>query len=420
MNLTIFDTTPSRFPRPTKTNPKTGRRSWKLAGRLVIRELANASGNVSFRLEIPAKVSGTRRQLQFRTFAEAQCEAASTLEHKEQNGRSGFTLTKQQYDDAARAFAVLQPFGLTLESAAQYFAKHERPKQGDISLSALVDLYIEEKRKGTNAKGGLPVRERSLADIESRLGMFTKVHGAELVKHLREDAVKAWLFSDDTISAQTRVNHFRNLRAFFNYALSRGYVSENPLGRIKVGAEQKAPSILTVDQCASLLTQALSYRTLELLPYVAIGLFCGVRSEELSKLEWSHVNLATGNVTIPATIAKKRRIRIVKMPEPCKAWLVTSGSIMEGLIRPTGFAKRFRKLVKLAGLTQWPSNALRHSAASYHYQKHGNASLTCSMLGQRSDDVLFTHYRSLVTPEDAERFFNLLPPAVDGLVRLAS
>jgi hypothetical protein len=145
--LSILETTASRLPRPTKTSPTTGLRSWKLAGRLVIRELANASGNISFRLEVPAKVAGKRRQLQFRTFAEAQAEAASTLEHKEQNGLAGFTLSKQQYDDATRALAILQPFGVTLEHAANYFAKHEKPKCGDITLSALVDLYVEEKRK---------------------------------------------------------------------------------------------------------------------------------------------------------------------------------------------------------------------------------------------------------------------------------
>jgi hypothetical protein len=103
--------------------------------------------------------------------------------------------------------------------------------------------------------------------------------------------------------------------------------------------------------------------------------------------------MTTGLVTIPPEIAKKRRIRNFTMPDCCRAWLNACGAAREGHIQPAGFAKRFRKLVAHAGISHWPHNALRHSAASYHYQKHGNASLTCSMLGQRSDDVLFTHYR---------------------------
>ena len=348
----------------------------------------------------------------------------ATLERKEEQGRAGFSLTKQQYDDAVTALGILKPFGVTLEHVASYFARHEKPKSGDIIVSALVDQYVEEKRKGTNAKGGLPVRDRSLEDIQCRLGRFARTHGSHLVKQLREDVVKEWLFADTEIAPQTRVNYFRNLRAFFNYAVGRGYMAENPLGRIKVGAEPSTPSILTVDQSSALLTQALNRTSAALLPYVALGLFCGIRSEELAKLEWAHVNLAAGTVTIPASIAKKRRIRIVTMPPCCREWLTEwlarSGEGQSGAIRPIGFPKRFRALLRAAQISEWPHNALRHSAASYHYAKHSNASLTCAMLGQRSDDVLFTHYRSLVTPEEAERFYSLVPPAVQGVVRLVS
>lgn len=273
--MDILDISRARLPRPTGLSEKTGLRLWKLQSRIVIRELPNASGNISFRLDIPAKIAGKRRQLQFTTFEAAQAEAAAALKLKEENGRSGFTLSRSQLDDAIKALAIVQPFGVTLEEAATYFARHEKPKQGDISVSALVDLYVEEKRKGTNTKAGLPVRERTLSDIECRLGLFARTHGAELVKQMREDTVKAWLFSNPDLSPQTRVNYFRNLRAFFAYAVLRGFIAENPLSRIRIGAEASVPSILTVDQCAAMLTQALAHQEWALLPYVALGLFCG-------------------------------------------------------------------------------------------------------------------------------------------------
>jgi hypothetical protein len=75
-------------------------------------------------------------------------------------------------------------------------------------------MFIEEKRKGISAKRGLPLRERSLSDLESRLGMFARIHGAELVKRLREDTVRAWLFADPDLAPQTRVNYFRNSATF--------------------------------------------------------------------------------------------------------------------------------------------------------------------------------------------------------------
>jgi hypothetical protein len=91
-------------------------------------------------------------------------------------------------------------------------------------------------------------------------------------------------------------------------------------------------------------------------------------------------------------------------------------------IAPIGIAKRFRKLVKaasvkaasatppIAWLEKWPTNAMRHSFASYFFAKTSNAAETCARLGQRSDDVLFQHYRSLVKKADAERFFDMGPP----------
>lgn len=97
------------------------------------------------------------------------------------------------------------------------------------------------------------------------------------------------------------------------------------------------------------------------------------------------------------------------IPENAMAWL-RCHSRQDGPISPAGFDKRIRGLVKKAGLTEWPHNALRHSAASYHYAKHQNAAQTIAMLGKENDDVLFTHYRALVKSSQANKFYLLSPP----------
>jgi integrase len=407
-----------RLPRATTYSEATGLRSWKLQRGITIRERLNGAGSVSFRLEIPAKVAGSRRIAQFKVFDDAEREAGRALANKEHLGRSGFLLTKGQMDDALKALGLLSEFNVTLTQAAEYYTKYAKPERGDVTLSQLAELFLDEKRKGTAAKRGLPLRERSLADLESRIGAFTAVHGEKLAKTLRGDTLREWLFADASMAAQTRQNHFRNLRNLFNYAAQRGYIAENPLKGIAIGVEEHAPRILSIEQSAALLTTAFSRTDLELLPYVALGLFCGVRSGELDRLDWQHLNAGTGLVTIPATIAKKRRIRNFTMPEACRAWLLAWGTKASGPIRPTDFVRRFKVLTRAAGINPWPVNAMRHSAASYHYQRFGDAAKTCAMLGQRSDEVMFTHYRSLVTPDDAERFYKLLPDTSDKVVAL--
>src|SRR5688572_3823337 len=60
-----------RLPKATAFSKVTGLRSWDLARGITIRERLNGSGSISFRLEVPAKVAGTRRIAQFKTYDEA-------------------------------------------------------------------------------------------------------------------------------------------------------------------------------------------------------------------------------------------------------------------------------------------------------------------------------------------------------------
>jgi len=406
-----------RLPKATAVSKTTGLRSWELQRGITIRERLNGPGSLSFRLEIPAKVAGKRRVVQFKHYDDAEREAERALKNKEHFGRCGFLLSKAQMDDALRAVALLSEFNVSLTEAAEYYAKYAKPERGDATLAQVADLFLEDKRKGTAAKRGLPLRQRSLEDLESRVGMFTAEHGTKLIKTLREDALRTWLFGRD-MSAQTRMNHFRCLRNLFNYATQRGYIAESPLKGIAVGVEEHTPKILSIEQCAALLSTAFARRDLDLLPFVALGLFCGIRSGELVRLDWSHIKLSTGLVTIPAALAKKRRIRNFTMPDACKAWLLAWGTKASGPIRPGDFGHRFKYLTQAAGIDPWPVNCMRHSAASYHYQRYGDAAKTCAMLGQRSDEVMFTHYRSLVIPDDAERFYKLLPETSAKVVAL--
>jgi hypothetical protein len=63
-----------------------------------------------------------------------------------------------------------------------------------------------------------------------------------------------------------------------------------------------------------------------------------------------------------------------------------------------------------AGLKNWPKNSLRHSFASHRIAKYENAEQFALMLGHRGTDLVFSNYRELVTPEEAECYFANVPP----------
>ena len=66
-----------------------------------------------------------------------------------------------------------------------------------------------------------------------------------------------------------------------------------------------------------------------------------------------------------------------------------------------------------AGIKEWPQNALRHSFASYHLAHFNDAALLALELGHTNSNLVFQHYRQLVKPKQAERYWKIAP-AVAG------
>jgi hypothetical protein len=79
-----------------------------------------------------------------------------------------------------------------------------------------------------------------------------------------------------------------------------------------------------------------------------------------------------------------------------------------GPVVPDRHRKRHERLQALAKLTPWPRNVLRHSFGSYHLAFHKNEAVTAAEMGN-SPAVIFQHYRALVIPEAAEKFWKLVP-----------
>jgi hypothetical protein len=62
-----------------------------------------------------------------------------------------------------------------------------------------------------------------------------------------------------------------------------------------------------------------------------------------------------------------------------------------------------------AGLrAEWPQNALRHSFGSYHLAQFGDAAKLALEMGN-SPATIFKHYRQLVKPKEAQRYWKIAP-----------
>lgn len=332
---------------------------------------------------------------------------------RKNEGLSAFDLTIAQREDARSAFKVLEGTGATLTEAARFLASHRRlvrtGKKVEEVWAELVEFKETIQRK----------RPAYIRDLRTRLRRFVDVFGNRPIADIRAEEIQEWLYSDRTITDLTRRNSYALLSVFFSFAIGRRskrqptaqpYRVDNPIESVaRPEFTREPPGILTVEQADALLAKAHeTERELGLLPYVTLGLFCGIRTAELAALNWDDVNFRKRQVTIPARIAKKRRLRNIPIPDNAMAWLASYQG-RKGPIAPPNSAHKLVRLARAAGVEPWPHNALRHSFGSYHFALTENAPETAARLGHKGDDILFEHYRALADKDDARRYFAILP-----------
>lgn len=315
---------------------------------------------------------------------------------------------------AAECARKLKPYGFSIEQAVDHFIEHIETTRRSVTVAELVPEYIAAKKQKGN-------RERSLKDIAHRLKIFGQSFGGQIVATITTAAIDDWLTTLG-LSAQSQNNYRAVARAFFAYAVRRDYAKANPVERIdKVKMADRPAAIFTPDELARLLNAA----TPETLPVLVIGAFAGLRQAEIFRLAWGEIDLARGFIEVKASKSKTAQRRLVKMADNLREWLRPfagrSGPVWPGRQPGThGSESNWRAALQpvrsAAGIAQWPENGLRHSFGSYHLAKHGNAAALALEMGHTTTKEIFAHYRELVRPEEAERYWNIRPTAAANVV----
>ncbi|MEI8120788.1 MAG: tyrosine-type recombinase/integrase [bacterium] len=312
-------------------------------------------------------------------------------------GEDADRLSNDHLRDAIVALEILHG-GATLTEAAKFFAEHTVLPGNKRTVAELATDFVQTKI----AAGRRP---DSIRDMRARLGMLTRDFQDTPVNEITALDLERWL---DARSAKGvhRLNFRQVFQNFFNFGIKRGVCRINPATAIeKPSIDEKIPSILTTAAAEKLMLTAHN-KSPEMVPYFAIAIFAGIRPTELRKLDWSCVDLNARRIRVVPETAKKRRMRYVDISENLVAWL-SPHKQEEGLISSS--RKYFDYVKKEAGI-DWEPDILRHSFGSYHLARHDNAALTSLQMGHMRTDVLFNHYRDLVTRQDADKFWGILPP----------
>jgi integrase len=394
----------------------------------------NASGSTSWR------VSGMHKGKQVRENYKTEAEAMARkdelmLEHANLESsvvRRPTRLTEEQIKDAEMSAEAMG--GRPTMMAVRFFLENYRDPVNKIAVQSAYDRFIAEKRLNN-------LRADSIRNLEVRVGFLRRTHGKQLVSDILPEHLRELIFTGKR-SAVTSDNVRRALSSFFTWAVEHKFCASSPMTAIKpVKLERDEPEILTVAQARNLIEKAAAYKEGVVLPYIALGLFAGVRPTELARLTWDCIDLEAGTVTIGAKLAKMCQRRIVEMvcvtqkdkegkqvtlPANLIGWL-TPHAVKKTPIRGVNWRKDFDGVKAAAGwgtksekqpdLKPWTQDIMRHTAISNHLAYFQHEGKTAPWAGN-SPDIVQRHYKGLVKQAEAAEFWGITAAlAVDKVVQ---
>ena len=352
------------------------------------------------------KIGKGRSRQFFKSKTEAQTFLQQKLTEQENYGIAGVSFNERYRTEYLECAEALQPFGATIRDAVKFYIPHLQA----VKRSCTAEQLVEELLKVKEADGA---SRRYLADLRSRLNHFSEIFDGKPIAEITSTELDQWLRSlsdkktGKRLSPITRNNFRRVLIVAFNFARDRNYCTDNPAQKTaKAKAIETVIGILSVDETARLLENAPA----NVVPFVAIGAFAGLRRSELERLDWAEVDLESNLIEVTAKNAKSARRRFVRIQPNLAKWLQPY-RCSPGSVTPPDYRGLLNSARKTARIEEWPQNALRHGFASYHLAKFNNAGALALELGHTSAHLVFQHYRQLVRPKDAERYWSLAPAA---------
>ena len=369
---------------------------------------------------------GKRKRPTFSSFARAKKESEMVAKKLSSSESAILKLTSTDRAAYLRAQQLLKPLGMPIEVAAAQVVEAKKIL-GDVPLCQAAEFYV--KRHPGNM---LP---RGVNDVIAEMLTAKAQDGLnnDYIRHLRYDLnglakaincnisviaashIDTWLRSLK-VSPRTRNNLRTSVQTLFSYAKARGYLPKDhdEMSAVSLAKDRGgAIEIFTPIEMAELLSCASSH----MIPFLALGAFAGVRHAEIQRLNWEDIKFQDGIVEIRAANAKTASRRTIPILDNLKAWLFPHQKPIGLVCRHRNMAEKIIDLVqtvnkrrseaKIKEEFKWKHNALRHSFISYRVAKIQNVAQVALEAGN-SPQMIFSNYRELVRPADAEKWFDII------------
>jgi integrase len=378
-------------------------------------------------------VDGSRKRQVLPSYEKAIAEAKKTGVQLNKGDLGSADLSGQERVACRRAMQLLAPTGVAIEMAAAEYADAFAKLKGRASLARVVEFYLkrnpldmqnkrvaEVMKECLESKAQDKLSDRYQMQLEYDLKRFALRFKNNIDEVAGRD-IDQWL-RDLDVSGRTRNNIRMSVQTLFGFAKAKRYVPKDHDEMDAVPVAKEAAGAIEIFTPAEL-RELLAAASAEMVPFLAIGAFAGVRHAEIQRLDWKDVRFDAGIIEIHAGNAKTATRRTVPILPNLKAWLEKhkkeSGPVCQ-------FANVTDQIVSLltkinhkrreaAGEGEevkefkWKHNGLRHSFISYRVAVIKNVAEVALEAGN-SPAMIFSNYRELVTPQDAEAWFAIVLP----------
>ena len=268
-------------------------------------------------------------------------------------------------------------------------------------------------------EGTESLRARTKDKLRNRVNLFRNSVPNLRVSEIGPDVLDKF-FSARKVSALTKIGDREAISRFFSWCIERPrrWSAVNPCREIRLEKkhDQTPPAILSVEECKDFLSAAESFKAGQLVPYVAVCLFGGLRPAEAQRLSRDAVNMVDGEIRVESQSSKTKRPRVVAIGKTLRAWLTAYANKP---FCPPNLRRDLDALKVKAGYTgrangdrdnlkPWPADVLRHTGISHYFRQTGSYGQTAEQFGN-SEAIIKKHYQGRVNSEDTKAFYGLLP-----------
>ncbi len=383
---------------------------------------------------------GIRQRIRRSTLDEAEIAAKNAC-HKISHGNHLIVeLTESSKLMYLRAIEPLKPIGVSLEVATTEYASAITRLPSGATLSDAVDFFCRrnagshEKRtvrqvadEMFSVKQAAKLSDSHLKDLKYRLDGIAKAFQMN-IGDVTGVFIQVWI-DNMAVSGRTKQNYLRVTAALWRFAISRKCLPKEAIEEIEGVQLPKEEAVEVEIYTPAEMLEILTFARLEMIPWLAIAAFAGLRSAEIYRLDWSEINLAERIIEIKASKAKTGVRRLVPITDNLAQWLTPyakeSGPVVcfeswwNQIPKIADAVNTQRKQLGLPENFQWRHNALRHSFCSYRLAVTKHIGQVAEEAGN-SPQMIKRHYLKASTEKMGLAWFDILPPVQAVTLKLAA